>query len=137
MSDMSDAETQWIEGLSRALRERGVAGDPDSLSVYFAEQRAEWFATPEDARPDPNPLINGVGAIVGDLFVQELGLRWVVASDEYGVEAAVSGSPGEILVYPMNAVAKRWTPEAEGNLADYIGGTLEAVRTVRRKLASG
>ena len=137
MREPNDAETQWISGLAHALRESGAPSDVGALSVYFAEQRDRWFATPQDARWDPNPLINGVGAIVGDLFVRELDLRWVVASDEYGVEAAVYGSPGEILLYPMNATAKRWTGEADGTLAEFIARTLVSVRAVQRQVSGG
>lgn len=44
----------------------------------------------------------GVGDTVGELRSPVGG-----ATDEYGTEAAVCGDPGAVLLYPMNAVAKR------------------------------
>ena len=41
--------------------------------------------------------------------VDDLGLAWVVATDEHGTEIAVHGEPGDVLIYPTNLVAKRWT----------------------------
>ncbi|MDO5094670.1 MAG: DUF3806 domain-containing protein, partial [Propionibacteriaceae bacterium] len=108
---LNEAEAAWLAGLSKSLSDRGIQ-DLAALSAFFATQKEAWLALPADERPDPNPLINSVGAAVGDHLVAELGMEWMVASDEHGVEAAVVGQPGDVLVYPMNAVAKRWTGES-------------------------
>lgn len=131
ISPLNGAETEWISDLIGYLRDLGAPQDLNSLSAYFSAQRGEWFAAPEDARVDPNPLINAVGAAVGGILAGELGLEWVIATDEYGSEAAVFGQPGDVLLYPMNAVAKRWTGESEGTLADFVLGTIARVREVR------
>ena len=119
LTPLNEAEATWIAGLIQSLNDRGIY-DLDALSEFFATQKEAWLALPADERPDPNPLINSVGATVGDHLVAELGMEWVVASDEHGVEAAVVGQPGDVLVYPMNAVAKRWTGESGATIAELV-----------------
>jgi hypothetical protein len=58
---------------------------------------------------DPNPVINAFGIAFGQYLVDQLQMTWVVASDQHGTEMAVHGQPGDILVYPPNLVAKRYT----------------------------
>ncbi len=59
-------------------------------------------------------------------------MQWVVASDEHGTEVAVVGQPGDILIYPMNAVAKRWTGESEATIADLVDWLAAKVIEVRQ-----
>lgn len=123
---------KWIADLIQWFRELGVADDLDGLSEFFAKQKQAWLALPDNDRPDPNPLINSIGAIIGNLLVSRLDMQWVVASDEYGTEVAVVGQPGDILIYPMNAVAKRWTGESEATIADLVDWLAAKVIEVRQ-----
>ncbi|MDO5684266.1 MAG: DUF3806 domain-containing protein [Propionibacteriaceae bacterium] len=132
---LNPAELEWITGLTRSLREVGVPDDLGSVSTHFDQQRRDWFALSQDARSDPNPLINAVGAFIGDLLVRECGLEWVLASDEYGTEAAVFGNPGDVLIYPMNMVAKRWQPDG-GSLAELVPAVIQGVRDAQRSASS-
>ena len=127
IAEMNQAERDWIASLTAPLA--GVAADPQQLSDHFEAQRAAWFALPDAERPDPHPLINATGAALGDLLAAGLGLRWVVATDEYGTEAAVYREANEVLLYPMNLVAKRWTPEP-CSLAQVIAGVYEALASM-------
>ncbi len=127
IAEMNQAERDWIASLTAPLA--GVAADPQRLSDHFEAQRAAWFALPDAERPDPNPVINAAGAALGDLLARAFGLRWVVATDEYGTEAAVYREANEVLLYPMNLVAKRWTPEPS-SLAQVIAGVYEALASM-------
>src|SRR5256885_9346319 len=51
-----------------------------------------------------NEIVNYVGVAFGQQLVDGLGLRWVIATDENGSEAAVYGLPGhgDALIYPTN-----------------------------------
>ena len=67
-----------------------------------------------------NEIVNYVGVAFGQQLVDGLGLRWVIATDEHGSEAAVYGLPGhgDALIYPTNFVAKRWEKREAGFLED-------------------
>lgn len=130
VDNFSESETEWVAQLIAALPPDVVAGGAKSVSAYFVKEREAWTTLPDDERPDPNPLINAVGAAIGNELVHELGLKWVVASDESGTEAALFGQPGEVLLYPMNAVAKRWTGDSSGSLEAYYKGVIKQVRSL-------
>jgi hypothetical protein len=68
-----------------------------------------WF----NSRPEPasiNAALNGFGVLFGELLIEASELQWVIASDEHGSDLALFGYPdrGDILIYPVNLVAKRW-----------------------------
>lgn len=128
IAEMNQAERDWIASLTAPLA--GVADDPRGLSDRFEAERAGWFALPEGERPDPNPLVNAFGASLGTYLAGRLGLRWVVAADEYGTEAAVYRERDEVLLYPMNVVAKRWTPEPI-SLAEVMAGVVGTIEGAR------
>jgi hypothetical protein len=130
IEDLTEAEEQWLRALQRALGQMGVK-DAATLCAVFSEARESWWDLPVQERPDPNPTINALGAGVGQLFVDDLGLRWALATDQHGSELAVVGEPGLVL-YPTNAVAKRWTGENQSTLEDYLGGVAEAVRDLQQ-----
>ena len=113
------------------LHADGVEIERDALSQYFDRLRHGWFATRRRKRPDPNPIINRTGAGLGELLIKALGLRWVVVTDEYGTEMAVHGDAGNIVLFPMNAVGKRWVDDDRASLAAFIDEASRSVRDVR------
>jgi hypothetical protein len=75
---------------------------------------ADWLkdGTPEDA----NAMINTIGLGFGQRLVDDLGMRWVIATDSYGTEMAVHHPFQDTLLYPANLVAKRWESRQSGFL---------------------
>jgi hypothetical protein len=67
-------------------------------------------------------MVHVVGLAFGQRLVDDLGMRWVVASDEYGTEMAVHHPLGDTLVYPANLVAKRWESRETGFLRPLYDG---------------
>ena len=129
--ELNDQEHQWLADRIAALADLSVPIQPGALSEFFEQQRAMWRETAAGERLDANTLVNLIGAGVGQVLVEELGLKWVLATDEYGTELAVTGEPGQVLVFPMNAVAKRWSGESPGTIADLCHGVLDHVRSLR------
>lgn len=64
----------------------------------------------------------------------DIGLSWVVATDEYGTELAVYGLPnrGDVLVYPANFVGKRW----ERREVNFLGDSHRRIAQDVRRVAS-
>jgi hypothetical protein len=109
----NEAEQRWIAAnLRRALLLGRDHGDPaTSTEPSLSALDRAWVAGCAELREtngDPNPLIQALGIALGQRLVDTHDLSWVVATDALGTEMAVYGEVGEVLVYPLNLVAKRW-----------------------------
>jgi hypothetical protein len=110
----NEAEKQWIaDHVARARALAAKYGGDES----FRALDVVWSAFTESIREkngDPNPVINLVGLAFGQRFVDELGFRWVVVTDEHGTEIAVHRTDNDVVIFPTATVAKRW---ASGEVA--------------------
>jgi hypothetical protein len=129
---LNDAERGWIiEHLDR-LHAAGVdERDVRQLGHHFDDLLARWLAVPEPQRSDPNPDINLIGLGVGAHLIGRTGLQWAVVSDDTGTEIALYGQPGDILIYPTNAVAKRWITHEIGFLPDFAERTAQSIARIQ------
>ncbi|MGR0161491.1 DUF3806 domain-containing protein [Paenarthrobacter nitroguajacolicus] len=119
---MSPAEEDWIQGLLRSFQHVGSAVDgpeADQPRTDLEYIDALWQMTVNHAEDepefDPNPMINIMGAALGDHLIREVhGLRWVLGTYPDGItEATVHHKIGNIVVHPMNFIGKRWPTRAE------------------------
>jgi hypothetical protein len=127
---LNQAEQEWIAENLRAANsfvKRYCTNDNgDDLPASAALDKAwaawlrHWESKPQESREDPNPTINAVGIALGQHLATALGLRWVVATDQYGTEMALHGQPGNILVFPPNLVGKRFANRTTGFVAPLI-----------------
>jgi hypothetical protein len=60
----------------------------------------------------------------GELLARTTPLRWVIAEDSLGRELALHAEQNNMLVYPLNAVEKRWVRGEDG---DFIPALATAV----------
>jgi len=51
--------------------------------------------------------LQSMGVVLGDAFVQELGLRWIMVEDEYGRDPALSVPGKSVLLFPLTMISKR------------------------------
>jgi hypothetical protein len=56
-------------------------------------------------------MINAFGIGFGQYLVDNNNLEWKIVQDEFGTEIAVYRTPGDILLFPPNLVAKRYEKE--------------------------
>jgi uncharacterized protein DUF3806 len=122
----NQAESDWVRAnvdLAKAFVAAYLGAPEDEalpdlklLDEVYAAWFEQWRAVPAEDREDPNPYINAVGMAFGQRFVDELGFRWAVVTDNDGTEIAVHGDPGDILIFPPNLVAKRFRREETGFL---------------------
>jgi len=113
LGPMNDAERRWMAGHQlRALMLGRAHGDAATVSApSFAALDRAWEAEGAELRAssgDPNPLIQALGVALGQHLVDHHKLEWCVATDAFGTEVALYGKSGDVLVYPLNLVAKRW-----------------------------
>jgi hypothetical protein len=108
---MNQSEMDWIDELlsKSQMWVSSMIGPTSSIAspLQLDEALEAWASKPDSEKSNINEVINMVGAALGTHLCQRCELRWVVASDEEGTEAAVFRETNEVLLYPMNAIAKR------------------------------
>ncbi len=129
-----------VRGYSAEASPRPAGSNP---VAEYAEVETETLPTPEALdtawsawlphweRHDPNHIINAVGMVIGEHLIAELGLQWVLATDEYGTELAVHGEPNNVLVFPANLVGMRFESRTTDFIAPLLQQMCEHVRALR------
>lgn len=130
-SELAAGEAAWLQDLLVALKALSVDVTPDGLSRFFDEEWLLWHGLPADQRPDPNPVINRVGAGLGVVLGTRLDFWWEVFTDRQGADLALRGEPGAFTLFPMSSVAKRWVEGKLGWIPPYIDSAVTTVREAR------
>ena len=150
---LTAAETEWRDNqleVARLLGERYVGETPGVPDLAALDQIVAGWLDDDDSRVDVNTLVNGVGIAMGHHIAAATGLSWVIATDEYGSDLALHGrpqrsghagrpqrsghagrQPGDLLIYPANAAAKRITAEERGFVTPLAGQLVEGVNNRR------
>lgn len=89
-----------------------------------------WHGEPEEQRIDPNVVIAVIGIAMGDVLAREFGLTWKIVKDAFGTDLGLWRGKGQIVITPINSVAKRFADESDGFVVDYCG----ALRAQLRRL---
>jgi hypothetical protein len=141
---LSAKEEAWVaeqlEGAGKFVDAFSPEDAGQSLSLGSLDRAfAGWLATAETDSTVINGAINCVGIAFGQILVDGIGLKWVIATDEHGTDLAVYGlaGKGDVLVYPANFVAKRWERRETQFLERSYGQIAEQVAAVQRASASG
>ncbi len=58
-------------------------------------------------RRDQTYELQCLGIVLGDAFVQELGMEWIMVEDEYGRDPAVRMPGTTIILHPLTIISKR------------------------------
>lgn len=136
VSPLSAAEVEWRDHqlTVAAVLAEAYAGDPSAPPALATLDAvvAGWLA--DDHGIDVNTVVNAVGVAFGEHVARDAGLQWVIATDEHGSDLALHGRPGDVLVHPANAVARRVVEGRTPFVADLHA---ELVHGVRRALADG
>jgi hypothetical protein len=118
IEDPRPPELAWVAGYvgmaeRLAAARLGTTGPPgvDELDALWAG----WLEASPRAE-EANDMVHAVGLAFGQRLVDELGMRWMVVTDEYGTEMAAHEPRGNMLVFPANVVAKRWDSRETGFL---------------------
>ena len=114
VDELTDKEVAWLATQLKVASSfvncysPGDSGRPLSLAA-IDRAYATWISTPDETDVI-NGIINGTGVALGQFLVDHAGFRWVIATDDQESALAVLALPGagDVLVYPINFVAKRW-----------------------------
>jgi hypothetical protein len=82
-------------------------------------------------RPDQTYELQCLGVVLGDAFVQELGLQWVMVTDEAGRDPAVQVPRTTVLLFPLTMLAKRVERGETVDVFDLFNGVAAQVDELR------
>jgi hypothetical protein len=75
---------------------------PEGMDGVFSR----WMFD-EEEKEDDVTVANALGAAFGEYFVEHLGFRWIVLTNQFGTDYAVRHHLGETTAYPRASVQKR------------------------------
>jgi hypothetical protein len=122
-------EARWMSAQRElALDLCDGAADSQTLAQVLTRVHHAWERQP--CRPDPTLLTAMFGLAVGDLLVRRApGLGWVLMTDGRTAELALTHAHAELAVFPLSAVAQRWSVDCDGDwLLPYVEQVVIAVR---------
>ena len=113
---LTDREKQWIADHLESAQLFVAAMSPADAAgpVTLEALDRAWAAWLGDAAPDgdiANATINSVGIQLGQFLVDRAGFAWTIVRESRKTDLAIRALPGrgDVLVFPANFVAKRWT----------------------------
>jgi hypothetical protein len=128
LEPLTNAETDWVRSSIAELIEQDVVpGDIDDLGRHYDEMLTAWLRLNEPQRPDPNAIISQIGLAFGQYVADQARLDWMVATDDHGTEIALHRERGNVLIYPTDLVAKRWTAHERSVLPGLARAMIQAV----------
>ncbi|HKU35045.1 MAG TPA: DUF3806 domain-containing protein [Paenarthrobacter sp.] len=99
--------------------------DPTSVAEFYELVYSTWQTSPEVTRDElQEPYCNAAGVAYGELLVRTTPLRWVIAEDSLGREMALHATQNNMLVFPLNAVEKRWVLGEDGDFIPLLAGAV-------------
>lgn len=72
-----------------------------------------------------------MGVVLGDVFVQELRMEWVVVEDEYGRDAAVRMPGTSIIIFPLTMISKRLEDRKAVDVFELFNGVAEHIEQLK------
>jgi hypothetical protein len=109
---LSQSEEQWLQDQLRLAAQFVGTLEPDGLPSLPALDAAwaEFIALGAASNERANAVVLCVGAAFGEHLVRQHGFSWCISTDEWGTGIAVRARPsrGDITIFPLDYVSKRW-----------------------------
>jgi hypothetical protein len=83
--------------------------------------------------PDQKYELQCLGIVLGDAFVQDMGMEWIMVEDEYGRDPAVRLPNTTIILYPMTMISKRVERGEKVDVFELYNGTAAQVEAIKDK----
>jgi hypothetical protein len=74
-----------------------------------------------------------LGVVLGDAFVQELGMEWIMVQDKHGRDAAVRMPKTTIILYPLTMNSKRLERGEQVDVFELFNGVAAQVEALQRQ----
>jgi hypothetical protein len=101
-------ELDWLRVSLAAAAQLSIKyGSGGELTPEGLEEVFSRWMFDEDEKEDDSTVANALGAAFGEYFVEHLGFRWIVLTNQFGTDYAVRHHLGETTAYPRASVQKR------------------------------
>ena len=107
---------------SRAKYQK-VAGKLGTLRVLVAQKKFLPTQTYE---------LQCMGIVLGDAFVQEMGMEWVMVEDELGTDPAVRLPGTTIIIFPLTMISKRVERGETLDVFDLFNGVADQIDRLKK-----
>ena len=84
-------------------------------------------------KPTQTYELQCMGIVLGDAFVQDLGMEWVTVQDEYGTDPAVRLPGTSVIIYPLTMISKRVERGEQVDVFDLFNGVASEVERMKRE----
>jgi hypothetical protein len=84
-------------------------------------------------KPDQTYELQCLGIVLGDAFVQDLGMEWIMVEDEYGRDPAVRMPNTTIILYPLTMISKRIERGEKVDVFELFNGIAAQVEEHKRQ----
>jgi Domain of unknown function (DUF3806) len=84
-------------------------------------------------KPNQTYELQCLGIVLGDAFVQELGMEWVVVEDEYGRDPTVRLPETSIILYPLTMISKRIERGEQVDVFELFHGVTRQMDEIKRQ----
>lgn len=76
--------------------------------------------------------LQSMGVVLGDVFVQDMGFKWVIVQDALGRDPALQYKDSKVLLFPLTMISKRLERGEDVDVFDlYNGVAVEARKQLR------
>jgi hypothetical protein len=73
-----------------------------------------------------------MGVVFGDVFVQELGMEWIIVIDDYGRDPALRLPNTDIIIYPRTMISKRIERGEEVDVFNMFNGVAAKIDDLKK-----
>lgn len=110
VSPLTDSDRDWLVDRLRGAADliTSYNGDDSPPTLDDLDDCLErWARDSAESRPTPDHAVQALGVAFGAHLAEICDLDWAVVNDDFGRDIVLVGQPGDIIVAPIAATAKR------------------------------
>lgn len=135
VTTLTDADQQRLHE-QRAVVEKYLADDVSRQKYQTAAGKLGLIRAVLQAnvfKPNQTYELQCLGIVLGDAFVQELKMEWVMVEDQYGRDPAVRVPGTTIIMFPLTMVSKRIERGEKVDVFELFNGVAAQVDDIKRR----
>jgi hypothetical protein len=120
----------------RAVVERHLADERSKQNYATAAGKLGLLRALIERRivePADSYKLQSMGVVLGDAFVQELKLEWVIVEDSQGRDPALRVPRTSILLFPLTMISKRIESGEAVDVFELFNGVAERVESLKKE----
>lgn len=132
---LSDADQKRLRD-QRAVVEKYLGNDDSKEKYKTAAGKLDTIRAilqGDIFKRDQKYELQCLGIVLGDVFVQDLEMEWIMVEDEYGRDPAVRLPNTTMILFPMTMISKRIERGEKVDVFDLYNGSAAQVESLKGK----